>query len=461
VGHTQNWHHVRLAIVAVLVGSALVGQVSTAQAAQRPNVLVIVTDDQTSGTLNPDVMPFTYTWLVAGGRSYPNFTIADPLCCPSRASIMSGRYDHNNGVLSNIAGQATNLDQRSTIQCYLQPAGYLTGIFGKFFNGIAVSRNPLCFDDWATTSGQAHQGLPINVDGTVVTPTGYTDDFTVKRARRFIQRAEQVDGRPWYLYLASTYPHSPYVPRPEHADDQLPLPIQAQGAAVGEADLTDKPDFVSQNVGEIGANQTVENELRMLETVDEQLRAVHQQLAAVHELRRTLVIYVSDNGYLFGEHDLWGKKVPYTESIEVPFAVRFPGHVTEASTDRRFTQNIDIAPTVLAATGTRPRYLYPIDGRNLLSTAWRRPFAFNESFHPAGDRGWQPAWRSLRTASYQYIEWRAEGRIIAREYYDLRSDPWQLVNLLRDGIPGNTPPLPPLHASIVAEASCAGRQECR
>lgn len=431
-------------------------------APRRPNVLVFVADDQTQGTVTPDVMPSVYQTMVAQGRSYPNFTDADPLCCPSRASIMTGRYDHNNGVHGNLEATALHVDQHSMIQCYLRSAGYYTGLYGKYLNNYPLTRSLPCMSDYAKNPGQAHSGLPFNTNGKIVSPPGYTDDYSQRRAIRYLRLTEAHDRRPWYLYFASTYPHSPYSPRPQYADAQLSVPDQPGDAAgLAETDITDKNPVIAEHQGPPGTNETMLAQLQMLRTVDDEFQALVSRLRADHELRDTLIVYVSDNGYLFGEHGLWGKGLPYSQSIRAPMMIRFPGHLAGGTTDARFAQNIDIARTILRATGIKPTLRHRMDGRNLLSRRWNRRFSYNEQWHlktTANGTGWQPSWRSLRTPTYQYIEWYTAdmGRVTFREYYDLTTDPGETSNLLADGNDANDPDVARLHARLLAESRCAG-----
>ena len=201
----------------------------------RPNVLVFVADDQTRSTVTPQIMPSVYQYMVAGGESFPNFTDADPLCCPSRASIMTGRFNHNNHVYSNDKRSPLNIDLRSTIQCYLQEAGYRTGFYGKFLNGFPITFHQPCLTDYAINGGQAHEGRPVSVNGTIVQPSGWLDEYDLGRAKRFLDTGERHDRQPWYLYFADSYPHSPYVPRPEH-DQYIAPPPGTIGPAVNEAE---------------------------------------------------------------------------------------------------------------------------------------------------------------------------------------------------------------------------------
>jgi arylsulfatase A-like enzyme len=172
----------------------------------------------------------------------------------------------------------------------------------------------------------------------------------------------------------------------------------------------------------------------------------------LREARNTLVVFISDNGYEFGEHQLWGKGLPYTESIDIPFYLRWPGRIVPGSTARRFASNVDIVPTILGATGVSPTLRLPLDGHSLFSTR-KRPYAFDEYFPSGGD--WRPPWASLRSGSYDYTEWyTSSGRVT--EYYDLHADPYELTNLLGDGNPNNDPDVRALSALLRSARSCTG-----
>lgn len=421
-------------------------------------MLVFVSDDQTRLTVTPEVMPTVYRALVTHGVSYPRFTVSDPLCCPSRASIMTGRYDHNNGVIDNGVVSVFQLDQRSTIQCYLHKAGYRTGFYGKYLNGYPIDAPHLCLDDFAINHGEQHEGLRVNRNGRIVRPTGYLDEFGLRYANRFIRRRS--GGRhPWYVYFADSYPHSPYVPRPKYADLNISAPPGTETPALGETDVTDKPAPVQARYGhQLGQNQTLENELRMLRTVDDHFASLLATLRSAHQLRNTMIIYVSDNGYLFGEHGLWGKAWPYFEAVNVPMMIRFPHGLRAGTADQRQAQNIDLVPTIRRVTNIHTKLRYPFDGRSLLGT-WRRPVILTENFWtptPTHPKEQHSRWRSITTRTYQYTEWRDSGRIIAREYYDRTADPYQLTNLLGDGNPANDPDVAALHAILFRWARCAG-----
>jgi arylsulfatase A-like enzyme len=151
-----------------------------------------------------------------------------------------------------------------------------------------------------------------------------------------------------------------------------------------------------------------------------------------------------------------GKRLPYTEATNVPFFVRWPARVAPGSADTRFAVNVDVAPTILAATGVRPRLRYPFDGRDLLDPSWVRGAVLHEHWRlPA--HVWQPTYASLRTRKWQFIEYHdAHGNVEFREYYDLRRDPLQHENLLADDVPGNDPDVPALHRRLESLRGCAG-----
>lgn len=425
-----------------------------------PNVLVIVTDDQTAGTVTPGVMPRTYRWFVRQGRSYPIFFAADPLCCPSRASIMTGRFDHNNGVKDNSSDpRAFHLDMRSTVQCHLHRHGYNTALYGKFFNGWSYTTTPPCLDDYTVTRGGRHYNLPFLSNGKMVHPGGWLDAYITRRAVDHIRKCVTHAG-PWYAYVSLTAPHSPYQPRPRYA--AVPVPSPAMSASVDQPDMSSLAPAVRRHASQRRYELHKWNaEERMLMSVDHEVGALFSTLERTGQLQNTIVFFVSDNGYLFGEHHLDGKRLPYTEAMQVPFYIHAPARVTAGSVDDRLTENVDITPTILAATGVPRSHLrYPLDGHDLLRSSWRRPYALGESWQERPQENWQPRWRSIRTAAYQYVEYTAVAnprRIVWREYYDLRSDPAELHNLLGDGNPANDPDVGSLHAALTGAWRCDGR----
>jgi arylsulfatase A-like enzyme len=179
------------------------------------------------------------------------------------------------------------------------------------------------------------------------------------------------------------------------------------------------------------------NQLRMLMSVDDMVEAVRRELGRLGERERTLVVFVSDNGYVWGEHGWIDKRLPYTNSIQVPMLMRWAGHLPGKTIDPRLASNVDVAATIFDVAGVTPAH--PVDGRSLLDP-WDRDRLFFEYWF--NGESTIPTWRSIRTRTSQYIETYAEGTgaVASREYYDLVNDPFQLTNLLGDGDPLNDPP---------------------
>jgi arylsulfatase A-like enzyme len=430
-----------------------------AQAPGPPNILVIVTDDQRA-TETLDVMPRTMQWFGQGGTTFPDAYAGTPLCCPARAAIMTGRFNHNNGVLDN--GDQARLDHASTIQRYLHDRGYLTAMAGKFLNGWPLQQNPPHFDRWALMHG-GYYGVDFNVNGTVQNVNRYSTDYVADWGTQWINGLfENNDARPWYLYLTPFAPHGPWTPEGGHAGDDNDYRNANVGTwggneAVFEADESDKPEYVrndDQTFQEGQANRR--GQLRSLLSVDDMVEGVFQAIEARGE-QNTLAFYISDNGFFWSEHGLDGKNAPYTQSIRVPFMTRWPGHVPAGATDVRPAANVDIVATIMDAVGFGPDPQYPIDGRSILDGASRRKM-LTESW-PLGSRG---PWASTRTPSYQYVEYYDDtsGAVDFREYYDLTADPWQLTNLYADGHPRNDPWAPALADELAGLRSCVG-DACR
>ena len=430
---------------------------AAAVVAGKPNVLIILTDDQRMGTM--DVMPATLRRFADQGTTFPHAFATTPLCCPSRSSIFTGRYAHNHGVQSNARHAPDVLDQETTVQRYLQDAGYRTALFGKYLNLWPVVDNPPHFDRWAITSPSHHSsgyyGGTWNVEGTVRTVDRYSTDFIAEQGVRYITDQESSDAQPWFLELAVYAPHLRAVPEPAYSDAQVPS--FHTSPAVRESDRSDKPRYVRRSTppGMGGILATRTKQLRTLMSVDDLVAKVLRALAATSELDHTLAFFLSDNGFLWGEHGLRAKMHAYDPSIRVPLYMRWLGHVRSGSVDDRFVANIDIAPTILAAAGIPQDAATPMDGRSLLDATWRRDRILTEYWRPKPTD--PPTWASLRTRTYHYIQYyRPDGTVAFREYYDLTADPWELTNLLHDGHSGNDPALGPLERQLAADRACAG-----
>lgn len=422
---------VRKAVALLLFSAVLLGATSIGKAPMgvpdgaesRPNVLLILTDDQREGL---DVMPSTRELFSAGGRSYPNAFATTPLCCPSRASILTGRYAHNHGVKSNGLDDWKALDHSTTIENHLREAGYRTAIFGKFLNNWPVRRDPPHFDSWAVIpkvfGRRAYYDSEWNVQGTVKRVSTYATDFIESKGLGFLRGSESNDAQPWFLFLSLTAPHADFVAEPAY--ESAGVPTWNGNPAVFEQDRSDKPAYV-RAFHETYRSATAKRraQLRTLMSVDDLVEQVFSELALLGE-ENTLAIYLSDNGYFWGEHKLPAKGAPYQQSVRVPLFLRWPGQMP-ASTDERLVANVDVAPTILAAAGLP----FTGDGRDLLDSVWTRDRLLLEywidPYSPT-----IPRWASTVRFGAQYIEYYGkDGSVVGREFYDLEADPWQLENL--------------------------------
>ena len=424
-----------------------------------PNILIFLTDDQrASDTVIPSVMPKLRQWLMAGGREFTNFFDSTPLCCPDRSVILSGRYAHNTGVRMNA--DFANLDQSLTMERLLDADGYETAYVGKFLNGWNINTKPPYFDLRSLTEGD-YVDQDWNIDGVEQTLPDYSTDLIGQRAAAYLDGFESNDQRPWAMFVATPAPHNPWTPAAKYANADVGL--WAGNPAMGEADRSDKPPWVqARNFTLAQAEKVRTPQLRTLKSVDDMVDTVMTKVQQLGELTDTLVIYTSDNGYLWGEHRLGGdygtaaqKRYPYTDSVRLPFFMRWDGHIEPGTSDSRLTATVDIVPTVLQAAGIQADY--PLDGHSMLSSFTRTRILLEYWLDP-GDAS-VPTWISLRTPSVQFMEYYdAYGAVSFREYYDLANDPWELVNLLNDTNPSD-PDISQLVTQVRSDATCVGNTE--
>jgi arylsulfatase A-like enzyme len=391
----------------------------------------------------------------SAGTTYVNGLVSTPLCCPSRSSLFAGRYSHNTGVLGNGFPEAVQaFDQEATIQGYLQDAGYRTALVGKYLTTVPLMESPRNWDRWAHTTG-GYVNVPFNVDGQYRSTRGYVSQYMTSFSREFLQDFEATDDQPWLLYVAPQAPHWDYTPAPKYRDAPVPEPVKPP--SWNEPDTGDKPPWVqwTANVSEAEYLKARTKMLQTLMSVDDMAGAIFRQMNQLDETRDTLAIFMSDNGYLWAEHGLTAKRYPYLESSEVPFIVRWPGRIAAGAESSSLVAQIDVLPTVLEAAGLAPQLVYPLDGQSLLSPTPRTEVL--QEYHKSNDSSLRP-WASIRGEMWQYVEWydSETGDISFREYYDLGADPYQLVNLLRDGDDTNNPAVPALHDQLTAARVCSG-----
>ncbi|WP_234342813.1 sulfatase [Streptomyces fulvoviolaceus] len=419
-----------------------------ARSDKRPNILLVLTDDQPKET--DWALRQTADWLGGSGVTFARAHANTPLCAPSRASIMSGRYAHNHGLLDTR--HPAHLDQHTTVQRQLHEAGYRTGLFGKYLNFWRPGTNPPHFDEWLLQEPVAYYNGHYNNNGTVRNIKGYNTTVIKDRALDFIDRS-RTDDRPWFAYVATRSAHEVNIPETKYAHARVP---DWDGRpSVFESDKADKPPFLRKANHSFEQGKALrERQLRTLLSVDDAMRDFHDKLRALGQLDNTLVLFTSDHGLCWGDHGWLRKSVPYRPSLEVPFQLSWPAGGFTGGTDDRLTGHVDIAPTFLDAAGITPDT--PHDGHSLLDRGNDRDHLLAEWWWNRQDKQPIHTWASYIGKSEQYTEYyrgrldadgrpKGSGKVIFREYYDLRADPYQLTNRLhgastaeerRLGVPG-------------------------
>ena len=461
---TRRGGATRSVALAALVAASLTAPTGSpaarAQEELRPNVLVIVTDDQRWDAM--DHMPATRRLFGREGTKFKKGFATTPFCCPSRASIMTGKYAHNHGIESGFETEKLEEVQEASIQKALKEAGYRTALFGKFLNAWPLERDPSYFDRWAVTPHAAPYGYysgEWNVNGTIEEINEYSTIWMGDLAAEFITDGESSDDTPWFVYVTPMAAHAPYEPEPRYRRETV---TDWNGnPATREEDRSDKPEFVRGRSAPFRKGQLIRRrQLRTLMSVDDMVAELFRQLERLGETN-TLAIFTSDNGYMWSEHGVTQKRFPYLPSVHVPYLARWPGHIPPGVKEERIVANIDIAPTIAEATGTT---FTGYDGKPFLPGGPSRTRLLLEFTRKPGGTGPLQSWASTLTQDYQYTEYYDDaGTMIDQEYYDLIADPWQLQNTLGDSDPLNDPNLLEMQAlmtQLAEDRSCQGTEEC-
>jgi arylsulfatase A-like enzyme len=455
------------ALVALGIGAARAAHHGPNEAGDsRPNVVVIETDDQTLEEMR--VLKKTQELLGQRGVTFDNSFVSLSLCCPSRATFLTGQYAHNHGVISNDAplGGYQKLDHTRTLPVWLHKAGYRTSFVGKYLNGYRRKQNevPPGWDDWHAAISLTYFAYKMNDNGHVnwygSRPVDYQTDVFTEKARTEIR--DLAGRRPFFLWVSYFAPH---VGGPHEYDDPPgfgtthPAP-KYQNAFTGEhlptppsfneVDVSDKPVAIQSRApltqDRIAAmREAYQQELEALLSVDDGVEKIVEELRLDGELDNTVIIFTNDNGYFHGEHRIpSGKVLPYEQSIRVPLLIRGPG-VPDGIHLKQLASNVDLAPTILDFAHAKPvgRVL---DGRSLRplfrdpTSAWDDAVLLERLPGTAapGAAGDQP-FAGVRTRRYLYAEY-DNGE---RELYDLAADPDELHSVQDD----------PARAGIVAQLS--------
>jgi arylsulfatase A-like enzyme len=416
-----------------------------------------------------------------GGVTFDDYVVTDSLCCPSRATILTGEYPHNHGVVRNTgwtggweAFRRLGAEERS-VAVGLEEAGYRTGMFGKYLNLYRdYTFVPPGWSDWFVSAAAYDQfAYTASVNGVARSfgqrPRSYNTDVLTRRAVGFIDSATR-KRQPFFAYVAPFAPHNPAIGAPRYRrrfhDLRLPRDPTFGHPIRGGASWSRRGPLDAAELERM--TREYRRRARSVLALDDLLAAVWKRLRENGQAKRTYLVFSSDNGYHMGHHNLTsGKASPYDTDVRVPLVMVGPGlpagrHVSALAA------NIDLAPTFRAMAGLGPSPT--VDGRSLLGLAtgrrshrgWR-PAVLLEHASPEPRRsdpdaqsksaGSFPAYQALRTRTGTYVRYETG----EREYFDRVEDPWELRNSV-----ARLPVLevPRLDAALDRYAGCRGAGDC-
>jgi arylsulfatase A-like enzyme len=453
-----------------LAGAAAMLAASCSRQPRRPNILFIMTDDQSVTEMscygNRILRTPNMDRLAAEGVRFANAFVTNSLCAPSRASVLTGCYSHINGIRGNSEARDAIEKLNPGIPTYpelLRQAGYRTGIAGKWH----LSHDPAGFDYWCVLPGQGVYFDPEFIEnGTRKKFSGYATDITTDLALEFLRKE---DSRPFCLVYQHKAPHRPFTPAPRHAHlfDQIELPYPAtfnddyatrriaKEAEDMRFDISlagDYKDLPAENRKQWLYQRFVKDHYRAVYGVDENLGRVLKYLDDRKLADDTLILYTSDNGFYLGEHGWYDKRFMYEPSLRVPLLARYPRAGARGRVEDRMVLNIDLAPTILDFAGVRiPEVMQGRSLRPLIEGKppddWRRSvyYTYYENSWALAGKGKaalsDPSFqyftphrvgphRGVRTDRYKLIHFYSDGDYW--ELFDLQSDPKELKNRYGD-----------------------------
>jgi arylsulfatase A-like enzyme len=512
-----------ITVVALAPGSAIAKK-------KKPNIVFVFNDDQSVDTVRSyknlpkfkspckaprgTVQPCLNQLIRGHGVNFSRMADAYPLCCPSRATLITGQFGHNNGVRSLF--QYENMQKTEVLPIWLQRAGYRTGWIGKYQGPSYLGKNepgeqargyPNGFDDFQGlvdenalapkptdigASANAFYGYTVNHNGVHTTmpktPQYYQTDWITRQTTKFIKTSSK-GSKPFFIGVGYTAPHwspkgapntdptdmttkegnptfesnqNPPVVAPRHQDELkkfLAAHIKVPRTPnFSEKDLSDKPAFV-QKAGQVSPETAARLDkwqayrLASLLAVDEGVQKIYKQLKKSKQLNNTYIVYGGDNGWMQGNHGLtFTKTHVYEESTRVPFFIRGPH--TKKATVSEPTSNVDWASTFLSIAGGKPGVKQ--DGMSL-TPYLKKPAKrfgraiFYETTDAANPLSGVPGYNAIKLGRWKYVEYTSG----EKELYDLQKDPYELnslhANLQYAGV------IAALHARLVVFDHCAGQ----
>ena len=413
------------------------------------NVVFILSDDHRYDAMGFMGHPFAITphmdAMARNGAHLKNAFVTTSLCSPSRASILTGLYTFRHRVIDN---QRLVPEGTLFFPQWLQKAGYRTGFVGKWHMGSAKDDPRPGFDYWVSFKGQGHYYPPnkkytLNKNGKRIPQDGYITTLLTQHAMEFLE-AQQGSDEPFFLYLSHKAVHGPFTPEPKYEGTLKDKPFALPASSELQTDnLNNRPrwlldqrnswhgmDFPLHN--DAGVETFYKRYCEALRSVDDSIGTVIRQLRKMGIHDETLVIYMGDNGYMFGEHGLIDKRVAYETSARVPMLMQCPDLIRGGSVVEEVVANIDIAPTVMEAMGLqKPPHM---DGASFLPLArgesipWRDYFLYVYYWEP--NYPMTPTHFSLRGDRFKFTTY--YGLYDTDELFDLRADPKEQRNLIHD-----------------------------
>jgi N-acetylglucosamine-6-sulfatase len=434
---------VALLVAVGLMTASVPVTVADAAASTRPNIVLVLTDDQTMESVAQMPYVSSRTDWISFDRSYIN----NGLCCPSRATILRGQYDTHTGVGNNAQGR--NLDERETLPVWLRRSGYQTGLFGKYLNAYPFGRGnyvPAGWSEWQAAYNDGSQwGIysqyhwKLNANGKPTSflraPSDYQVNVLAARTTSFI-RAKVAARQPFYAMFTPSSTHDPWRGSPTRAGTLSNAPVPSQASFNVVAD--DQPAYLR---GQSLLSRTQMDAERRREwegaaSVDDAVKKIDDTLRAAGVFTNTVMIFMTDNGYSFGNHRWERKRCEYNECARTPMLIRYPG-LAGRHDGTHIISNVDIAATISELAGATPGVRQ--DGLSFLplirgeTVPWRKSILLH---WPGGDMQGLPGkpdsmpqfWGVLAETSdggfWKYVELDTG----ERELYDETADPEELVN---------------------------------
>ena len=482
-------------------------RVSAKDAASKPNVIFIYTDDQNVYDFKPKYMPQTFKLLKDQGTNFSDYIVATPLCCPSRAQYMTGNYPHNNGVFSNPSGYRNLKDKFNTLPVWMHNAGYRTAWVGKYLQGYDnYASNEFeaapGIDDWHATFEPRYYDYDIADNGERVRKGDRSRDYYTTVVNKLaVDTVEQAakGKRPLFMTLNNLAPHHGFGKGGRCTNIVPPAPRDVglfKNAKVprtpnfNEADTSDKPEAVvpypplkPERIKKL--DLTAGCRQASLAAVDRGIADIYAAVKKAGELDNTVFMFTSDNGILQGQHRIGGKNVPYEDALLQPFVVLAGKKAlggTQVSDVSELTASVDLAPTILdfadAKPCARPGNCRKLDGASLIPLMRGRkpksPFGPDRDVLVQGGKGGTDCgYSGIRTPDVNFtIHDTYKGgectRGVGEELYDLtgeltgNADPYELDNLLSPVTPGHDSPevkaeVKRLNSRLAELQDCSGR----